>query len=140
LAVLAALAGNQAALNPFFRRWRRFDAFQRIGIALAWSLFDAEIALLESQNGAPGKASLYADVKVTYLPNDRASKTAIEDAFDDMARSMATNEPGQDMAVILVSSHGEMIDKQFYLVPYGFVANGSQNAATDSAVSASEFV
>ena len=84
---------------------------------------DVATALLESQKGSPGKTSLYADVSVTYLPNDKASKTAIQDAFDAMAQSMATNEPGQDVAVILVSSHGEMIDGQFYLVPYGFVAN-----------------
>jgi WD40 repeat protein len=100
---------------------------------------DVATALLESQKGSPGKASLYADVSVTYLPNDKASKTAIQDALDAMAQSMATNEPGQEVAVILVSSHGEMIDGQFYLVPYGFVANESRNAATGSAVSASEF-
>jgi WD40 repeat protein len=100
---------------------------------------DVATALLESQKGSPDKASLYADVSVTYLPNDKASKTAIEDALDAIEQSMATSEPGQDVAVILVSSHGEMIDGQFYLVPYDFVANGSKNAATSSAVSASEF-
>ncbi len=100
---------------------------------------DVASALLDSQKTAPGKASLYADVSATYLPNDKASKTAIEDALDAIAQSMATNEPAQDIAVILVSSHGEMIDGQFYLVPYGFVANGSNNAAASSAVSASEF-
>jgi WD40 repeat protein len=100
---------------------------------------DVATALLESQKGSPNKTSLYADVSLTYLPNDKASKTAIQDAFDAMAQSMGTNEPGQDVAVILVSSHGELIDGQFYLVPYDFVANGSRNAATGSAVSASEF-
>jgi len=100
---------------------------------------DVATALLESQKGSLGKASLYADVRLTYLPNDKASKTAIEDALDAIAQSMATNEQGQDVVVILVSSHGEMIDGQFYLVPYDFVANGSKNAATSSAVSASEF-
>jgi Caspase domain len=100
---------------------------------------DVATALLESQKGSPGKTSLYADVSVIYLPNDKASKTAIQDALDAMAQSMAKNEPGQDVAVILVSSHGEMIDEQFYLIPHGFVANESRNAATSSAVSASEF-
>jgi WD40 repeat protein len=100
---------------------------------------DVATALLESQKGSPGKASLYAGVSLVHLLNDKASKTGIEDALDDMAQSMATNEPGQDVAVILVSSHGEMIDGQFYLVPYDFVANGSKNAATGSAISASEF-
>jgi uncharacterized caspase-like protein len=32
-----------------------------------------------------------------------------------------------------------MIDGQFYLIPYGFVAGGTQNDATDSALSASDF-
>jgi WD40 repeat protein len=100
---------------------------------------DVADALLESQRLAPGKASLYADVKVTYLPNDKASKTAIEDALDAMAESMAKSGADQDTAVILVSSHGEMIGGQFYLIPYGFVGNGTRNAATDSAVPASVF-
>jgi uncharacterized caspase-like protein len=51
---------------------------------------------------------------------------------------MARNEPGQDVAVIFVSTHGEMIDKQFYLIPYGFDA-GSEGKSIKSAVSASEF-
>jgi WD40 repeat protein len=101
--------------------------------------YDVATALLESQRLGPGKASLYADVKVTYLPNDKASKTAIEDALDAMAESMAKGGADQDTAVILVSSHGEMIGGQFYLIPYGFVGNGTRNAATDTAVPASVF-
>ena len=100
---------------------------------------DVADALLDSQKLAPGKPSLYADVKVTYLPNDKASKTAIEDALDATADSMAKSGTDQDTAVIFVSSHGEMIGDQFYLIPYGFVANGTRNAATDSAVPASVF-
>jgi hypothetical protein len=100
---------------------------------------DVADALLESQKLGPGKASLYADVKVTYLPNDKASKTAIEDALDAMADSMAKSGTDQDTAVILVSSHGEMIGGQFYFIPYGFVGTGTRNAATDSAVPASVF-
>ena len=56
-----------------------------------------------------------------------------------MVQSMAKSAPDQDVAVILVSSHGEMIDGQFYFIPYGFVGNGTQNAATNSALPASEF-
>jgi len=99
---------------------------------------DVAAALLDSQKGAAGKASLYADVSLTYLPNDKADSAAILDALDAMAQSMATNEPGQDVAVILVSSHGEMIDGQFYLIPYGF-DSGSQGRSIKSAVSANEF-
>jgi hypothetical protein len=99
---------------------------------------DVATALLESQKGSPGKASLYADVSLTYLSNDKADSAAILDTLEKMAGSMATSEPGQDVAVILVSSHGEMIDGQFYLIPYGFDA-GSQGKSIKSAVSASEF-
>jgi WD40 repeat protein len=99
---------------------------------------DVASALLESQKGGPGKASLYADVSLTYLPNEKADGAAVLDALDAMARSMAKNEQGQDVALILVSSHGEIIDGQFYLIPYGFDA-GSQGRSIKSAVSASEF-
>jgi uncharacterized caspase-like protein len=100
---------------------------------------DVAKALLKSQKGSSCRAaSLYADVSLTYLPNDKADSAAILDALDDMARSMARNEPGQDVAVILVSSHGEMIDNQFYLIPYGFDA-GSEGKSIKSAVAASEF-
>jgi uncharacterized caspase-like protein len=99
---------------------------------------DVASSLLDSQKGAAGKASLHADVSLTYLPNDKADSAAILDALDAMAQSMAKNEQGQDVAVILVSNHGEMIDGQFYLIPYGFDA-GSQGRSIKSAVSASEF-
>src|SRR5262249_47207128 len=99
---------------------------------------DVATALLDSQKGGPGKASLYADVSLRYLPNDKADGAAVLDALNDMAQSMVKSEPGQDLAVILVSSHGEMINGQFYLIPYGFDA-GSQGRSIKSAVSASEF-
>ena len=99
---------------------------------------DVATALLEGQKGGPGKASLYADVSLTYLPNDKADGAAILDALDAMAQSMAKSGSDQDVAVILVSSHGEMIDGQFYLIPYGFDA-GSQGRSIKSAVSAAEF-
>jgi len=99
---------------------------------------DAANALLESQKGAPGKPSLYADVTVQYLPNDQAGHTDILDALDHMAQSMRRSGSDQDVAVVLVSSHGEMIDKQFYLIPYDFDAR-TPNASTTSALSASEF-
>jgi WD40 repeat protein len=99
---------------------------------------DVASALLESQKGGPNKATLYADVDLQYLPNDKADSAAILDALDAMAQSMAKNEQGQDVALILISSHGEMIDKEFYLIPYGFDP-GSQGRSIKSAVSASEF-
>jgi WD40 repeat protein len=111
------------------------------GVNLNYAAEDAhDIAttLLESQRGGPSKASLYADVDLQYLPNDKADSAAILDALDAMAQRMAKSDAGQDVAVILVSSHGEMIDGQFYLIPYGFDA-GSQGKSIKSAVSASEF-
>jgi WD40 repeat protein len=111
------------------------------GLKLKYAAEDAQdvaSALLDSQKGSPVKASLYADVSLTYLPNDKADSAAVLDALDAMAQSMAKNDQGQDVAVIMVSSHGEMIDGQFYLIPYGFDA-GSQGRSIKSAVSASDF-
>jgi WD40 repeat protein len=99
---------------------------------------DVASALRDSQKLGPGNASLYADVKIQYLPNDQADNTAIRDALDDMAVSMRTSSPDQDVAVILVSSHGEMIDGEFYLVPYG-VDLGSKNKIFASTLSATDF-
>ncbi|HZZ22975.1 MAG TPA: caspase family protein [Roseiarcus sp.] len=99
---------------------------------------DVATALLESQRGGPSRSSLYADVKATYLLNEKASRAAILDALDDMAQSMARSGPDQDTAVILVSSHGEMIGGEFYLIPYG-VDIESQNRVLASALSATDF-
>jgi hypothetical protein len=111
------------------------------GLHLDYAVEDARAvasALRDSQKMAPGKPGLYADVKVTYLPNDQASNTAIRDALDDLAASMKTGDADQDVAVILVSSHGELIDTKFYLIPYG-VDVGSKNTIIPSALSASDF-
>jgi hypothetical protein len=99
---------------------------------------DVATALLESQKGSSTKASLYADVSVIYLSNEQATHTAILDRLDEMAQSVAKGDPAQDMAVILVSSHGEMIQGKFYLIPYGFDL-ASPNASRTSALSVSEF-
>jgi hypothetical protein len=99
---------------------------------------DVATALLDSQKGSPGKSSLYADVQVTYLPNEKANNAAILDALDAMAESMGKSGPDQDTAVILVSSHGEMIQGKFYLIPFGFDPS-SPNASRLSGVSASDF-
>jgi hypothetical protein len=99
---------------------------------------DVAAALLDSQRGGRGRGSLYADVDLQYLPNDKAGSADILDALDAMAQSMAKSGSSQDVAVILVSTHGEMIDDQFYLIPYGF-DSGSQGKSIKSAVSASEF-
>ena len=98
---------------------------------------DVATALLNSQKGGPGKPSLYADLELKVLTNEKADSAAILDALDVMADSMAKNA-GQDLAVLLVSSHGEMIDNQFYFISFGFDL-GSRGRSVTTAVSASQF-
>jgi WD40 repeat protein len=80
---------------------------------------DVASALLTSQKIAPGKASLYADVSLQYLLDDRASAGEILEAMANMAQSMRKSGSDQDVAVILFSGHGEVIEDKFYLIPYG---------------------
>ena len=111
------------------------------GLHLDYAVDDARdvaSALLESQKIAPGKPSLYADVSLQYLPNDRAGHTEILDALDAMARGMRTSGSDQDVAVIFFSGHGAIIDGQFYLIPYG-IDVATPTAMMSSAISASEF-
>ncbi len=111
------------------------------GLHLDYAVKDAHdvaTALLDTQKGAPGKASLYADVSVLYLSNEQATHTAILDRLDEMAQGVAKGDAAQDTAVILVSSHGEMIQGKFYLIPYGFDL-ASPNASRTSALPVSEF-
>jgi hypothetical protein len=46
--------------------------------------------------------------------------------------------PGQDVAVILISSHGAMINGEFYIVPFGFDV-ATQRAMQTSGISWREF-
>jgi uncharacterized caspase-like protein len=74
---------------------------------------DIASALVNSQEGG-----LYAEVKPMFLHDGTADKTGIFEAFAAMEHNMATGA-GQDLAVVMFSGHGAMIDNQFYLVPYG---------------------
>ena len=51
---------------------------------------------------------------------------------------MAKDETGQDLAVILFSGHGTIIDNRFYLLPYGVDARTEADLKA-SAISANEF-
>jgi hypothetical protein len=73
----------------------------------------------DTQKIAAGKGSLYADVKKAALINEGASRVAILEAVDDLTRSMRKSVGDQDVAVILFSGHGEMIENRYYLIPYG---------------------
>jgi len=99
---------------------------------------DVADALLQSQKSTSTKPGLYTGVSIEYLPNEQADRASILAAMGRMVDAAAKNRPDQDLAVILISSHGEMIDGQFYLVPYGFNAESSTTMET-SAVSADEF-
>jgi uncharacterized caspase-like protein len=90
------------------------------------------IALLNTQAGG-----LYAEVKAQFLHDDTANKDAIFDALAAMERNMGTGTGG-DLAVIMFSGHGAMIDGQFYLVPYG-ADNSTPVRLRTSAIAATEF-
>ena len=74
---------------------------------------DVASALLNTQEGG-----LYAEVKPIFLPDGAADKGGIFEAFAAMHRNMMRSA-GQDLAVVMFSGDGTMIDNQFYLVPYG---------------------
>jgi hypothetical protein len=74
---------------------------------------DVASALLNTQEGG-----LYAEVKPIFLYDSTADKVGIFDALAAMEHNMEASA-GQDMAVVMFSGHGTMIDNQFYLVPYG---------------------
>jgi uncharacterized caspase-like protein len=74
---------------------------------------DVASALVNTQGGG-----LHAEVMPTYLHDGTADKPGIFEALAAMERNMAKGA-GQDLAVVMFSGHGTMIDGQFYLVPYG---------------------
>jgi uncharacterized caspase-like protein len=93
---------------------------------------DVASALLNTQEGG-----LYAEVKPIFLHDSQADKGGIFDALAAMDRNMMSSS-GQDLAVVMFSGHGTMIDNQFYLVPYG--ADSSTMARLKaSAIPATEF-
>jgi uncharacterized caspase-like protein len=83
-------------------------------------------ALVNTQEGG-----LYAAVKPMFLQDGRADKAGIFDALAAMERNMGSGG-GHDLAVVMFSGHGTMIDGQFYLVPYG--ADNSTSARLKSSV------
>jgi len=92
---------------------------------------DVASALLTQAGG------LYAEVKPMFLHDTAADKGGIFEALAAMDRNM-TSSAGQDLAVVLFSGHGTMIDNQFYLVPYG-ADSSSMARLKASAIPATEF-
>jgi uncharacterized caspase-like protein len=94
---------------------------------------DVANALVNTQGGG-----LYAEVMPQFLSDGMANKDAIFDALGVVARNMEKSIGGNDLAVIMFSGHGTMIDGQFYLVPYG-VDDSTTLRIKSSAISASDF-
>jgi uncharacterized caspase-like protein len=93
---------------------------------------DVASALVNTQDGG-----LYAEVKPIFLRDATADKPGIFDALAAMERNMASGT-GQDLAVVMFSGHGTMIDGQFYLVPHG-ADNSTLARLKVSAIPATEF-
>ena len=93
---------------------------------------DVASALLNTQGGG-----LYAEVMPMFLHDGEADKHGIADALAAMDRNMKSGV-GQDLAVVMFSGHGTMIDNQFYLVPYGADASTMARLKADS-IPATEF-
>jgi WD40 repeat protein len=93
---------------------------------------DIASALLNTQGGG-----LYAEVKPMFLHDGEADKHGIADALAAMDRNMMSSA-GQDLAVVMFSGHGAMIDNQFYLVPYGADSSTMAHLKAD-AIPAMEF-
>jgi WD40 repeat protein len=94
---------------------------------------DVANALLNTQEGG-----LYAEVMPMFLPDDKADRAGIFEALAKMDINM-TSSAGQDLAVVMFSGHGTMIDNQFYLVPYGADDEGTTARLKASAIPATEF-
>jgi WD40 repeat protein len=93
---------------------------------------DVASALMNTQAGG-----LYAEVMPMSLHDQTADRSGIFDALAAMDRNMVAGA-GKDLAVVMFSGHGTMIDGEFYLVPYG--ADPSTPARLkSSAIPAREF-
>jgi WD40 repeat protein len=93
---------------------------------------DIASALLNTQEGG-----LYAEVKPIFRHDGEADRHGIADAFAAIGANMASST-GQDLAVVMFSGHGAIIDNQFYLVPYGVDNLTMARLKTDS-IPAMEF-
>src|SRR5262249_41923206 len=93
---------------------------------------DVASALVNTQDGG-----LYSEVKPMFLADDKANRDGIFDALAVMERNMAAGT-GQDLAVVMFSGHGTMVDGEFYLVPHG-ADNSTLARLKSSAIQATLF-
>lgn len=100
---------------------------------------DVASALLATQGSESNKkGGLYSEVHTQYLHDGDADRAAIFRALASIKANMAKDSMGLDLAVILFSGHGAIIDDRFYLLPYGVDA-GTEADLKASAISADEF-
>jgi len=99
------------------------------GLKLNFAARDAQevaSALVKTQEGG-----LYTEVKAMFLHDGEANKHGIVDALAVMDHNMMSSA-GQNLAVVMFSGHGAMIDNQFYLVPYGADVSTMEHLKTDA--------
>jgi WD40 repeat protein/uncharacterized caspase-like protein len=100
---------------------------------------DVAAALLKTQSSEYNKlGGLYAKVLVQYLHDSTADRVGIFNAFATIQVNMAKDAAGEDLAVIMFSGHGAVVDGHFYLLPYGVDA-GTPAELKASAISADDF-
>ncbi len=100
---------------------------------------DVVNSILNTQGSLFNQAGgLYAEVLPIYLHDDTADRAGIFEALASMQNNMSRNASGQDVAVVMFSGHGAILDGRFYLLPYGVDAR-TPAALKASAIPASEF-
>ena len=92
---------------------------------------DVAQALMQTQT------SLYADIKLQYLPNKEAKRTDILRALNTTYENLAASPQGRDLAVVMFSGHGAIIDGRYYLLPHDTDAR-TRSEITHSALSVEE--
>jgi WD40 repeat protein len=65
------------------------------------------------------EGGLYARVLPDFLTDQQATRTEIFKALDAMRTNMQQSSGNQDLAVVMFSGHGFIVEGQFYLMPYG---------------------
>jgi WD40 repeat protein len=95
-------------------------------------------ALVSTQDSRFNKlGGLYAEVLAQVLPDELATKQGIFDALEAMKHNIARDAANEDLAVVLFSGHGAIVDGQLYLLPYGVDASTPSHLKV-SAITANE--
>jgi WD40 repeat protein len=95
-------------------------------------------ALVNTQDSRFNKlGGLYAEVLAQTLPDELATKQGIFDALDAMKVNMAKDTTNEDLAVVMFSGHGAIVDGQLYLLPYNVDASTPPHLKV-SAIAAAE--